>query len=229
LTTKFTAPQSRALVDAQCRETLETLRFAHRHWKAKISAEQEAAGRRMNELLERQAKQIQGFQAEFGVTRFLPTTRQHVDAVNDSADSSIFKARPIRLLTQVTKIDRLPVDVPFKRKRLIDKHKMETCALNAECEKKIAGVEERRGSAIGMKKSAVERLKTELCAMGGIEAVRAPMASLRCPDIRRRSSREGSSDSGRRPSRSSTCGERSFGDRLCEYISDARWHFPSTV
>jgi hypothetical protein len=155
------------LLDAQYREAREHLRSAARGWKLRVDEERTAGQRRMEQLLERQAAQNEEFQSTYGCARFLQSApAQRLDVVENCGSPSILKAKPIRVLTGLTKVDRLPDDIALKKKRMVDRHKLEICALNTELEQKMAHLQERRDTDVALKRAAVDRLHAELGIRG---------------------------------------------------------------
>jgi hypothetical protein len=155
------------LLDAQYREGREKLRTAVCGWKLRIDEERMQGQRRMERLLERHAAQNEEFQSTYACARFLQSAPvQYLDVVESCGSSSVLKAKPIMVLTGLAKVDRLPDDIALKKKRMVDRHIFEICALNTELENRIAQLMERRDIDIARKKATVDRLKAELCLRG---------------------------------------------------------------
>jgi hypothetical protein len=132
------------------------MRRAVQSWKDKIAAQTADGKRRMEALLADQAQELRAFQAEQGglARGFNRTPRQAIRGVLDASPVLKVRAGP--------RPQGLPRDVALRRKRIVDRHRSEIVALNAECEIEMKRIEERREADVAAKRAAVINIKGQL-------------------------------------------------------------------
>jgi hypothetical protein len=147
---------STTLLDAQLLEAKDSLQRAVQTWKDKIAAQMAEGKRRMEALLAHHVQELRAFQTEHGglARGFSGTPRQALRGILNG--SPVLKVRVGR------RPQELPSDIALKRKRIVDRHRSEIMALNAECENEMRRIEERRDADIAAKRAAVVTIKGEL-------------------------------------------------------------------